>query len=109
MGDRFRRLWILDITPQKRLELDPGSIADQHREVSGGPCSRRMMFAPCAVAAVFVKRNQAISALSTEPAIGGHNEVFKIDVLQLGIVAGYEVNCRFFDLDYGAARGNQFS
>jgi hypothetical protein len=36
----------------KRLELDPGSIADQHREVSGGPCSRRMMFAPCAVAAV---------------------------------------------------------
>jgi hypothetical protein len=33
MGDRFRRLWILDITPQKRLELDPGSIADQHREV----------------------------------------------------------------------------
>jgi hypothetical protein len=57
----------------------------------------------------FVKRNQAISALSTEPAIGGHNEVFKIDVLQLGIVAAYEVNCRFLDLDYGAARGNQFS
>ena len=106
MGHRFRRLWILDITPQKRLELDLGSIADQHRD--------RAVFAADDVRALrgcggFVKRNQAISALSTEPAIGGHNEVFKIDVLQLGIVAGYEVNCRFFDLDYGAARGNQFS
>ena len=30
-GDELRSLWILDITPQKRLELDPGSIADQHR------------------------------------------------------------------------------
>jgi hypothetical protein len=67
------------------------------------------MLAPCAVAAGFVKRNQAITALTAVSAIAGNNEVFQINVFQLGIVAGYEVNCRFFDLDDGAARGYQFS